>query len=313
MAMEWRPDIVEYADIDAEGLFHPGFCPCAVKLHMSHKVMRPFYSSKELQYNRRVVEGLESRFLTRADGLSSPSNWLIGEVTRMEGIAAASIAFVPNPIDTKRFSPHAISGKGLVPTVLYVGRLEPRKGALVFAESIPLIAGEFPEARFAFVGADRPSTDGTSQREALRSFFDRERIAGPVTFHGHDSESVYREFYQKATVFVMPSLLENCPYTLLEAMACGLPVVVSDCSGLSEIVADGRTGILFPAGSATELARHVVALLRSPARRRKLGEAARRAIMQRYSLEVCAEATERFYYSLISKREDTNTRTRVEH
>jgi glycosyltransferase involved in cell wall biosynthesis len=104
--------------------------------------------------------------------------------------------------------------------VLYAGRLEPGKGAVVFAHAIPHVARQFPNARFVFLGADRHSVTGGSQKAELKAFLVSEGVASQVEFHRHARSEVFREHYRKASVFVMPSLFENCPYTLLEAMAC---------------------------------------------------------------------------------------------
>jgi glycosyltransferase involved in cell wall biosynthesis len=300
MRAEWLPDIVEYADIDAEGLFHPAYSRRVVKLHSPHKVMRPFYSRREAPYAWKGIEALESMSIKRANGISSPSNWLAQEVGRLEKIPIDDIKIVLNAIDTDLFSPAPTMESKDRPLILYVGRLEPRKGATVFAQAIPKIAAQFADAQFAFLGADRSGVNGTSQREDLCVGFKSLGLLNRVQFHGHDSPAVYLDYYRRASVFVMPSLFENCPYTLLEAMACGKAVVVSDASGMAEMVDHGRTGIKFEAGNSNQLANATIELLESPEKCRTLGEAARTDVLNRFSVSVVAEATEKFYQSVLS-------------
>jgi glycogen(starch) synthase len=293
------PDVVEYADIDAEGLFHPNICPYVVKLHTPHQVLRPYYTSREVPYAQRGIELLEARTIRQADGISSPSHYLANKVAQLYRLNEKSIRWVPNPIDTDFFSPCAESGSGNPLAVLYVGRLEPLKGAMVFAAAIPAIARAVSNSRFIFLGADRASSSGGSQKQELEAFFEKEGLRDRVQFYGHAEPNVFRDFYRRATVCVVPSLFENCPYTLLEAMACGLPAVVSRAGGMTEMVDDGRTGVLFETGNADALAEATIALLQSPARRNSLGDAARQFVLKKYSLLVGAEATEQFYRNVI--------------
>lgn len=298
LSMTFTPEITEYADIEAEGLFHPPVSPYVVKLHVPHAVLRPYYTSHQVPYARRGIEALEARAVRRADGVSSPSNWLAKEVASLYDLDNARISRVPNSIDTDFYSP-SVGPNGTPQSVLYVGRLEPRKGAQIFAQAIPAIAQACPKTRFTFLGADRPGALGVSQKAELEAYFEEERVRDKVHFHGHATPEVFRDFYRLATVFVMPSLFENCPYTLLEAMACGKPAVVSRAGGMTEMIEDGKTGLLFEKGDSEALAEKVVELLKFPSLRAELGQTAREAILQRYSLDIGAEATEKFYQDVL--------------
>lgn len=295
------PDVVEYADIDAEGLFHPPICAYVVKLHTPHVILRRYYTADETPYARRGIEVLERRTITQADGISSPSHWLAHELSRLYGLSGGRITWVPNPIDIEFFSPSARLERQDALSILYVGRLEHRKGALVFGRAIPLIARQFPHAQFIYLGADRPGPSGGSTRTELLGYFEREGVLNQVQFHDHASPEVFREFYRCATVFVMPSLFENCPYTLLEAMSCAKPVVVSRAGGMPEMIEHGSTGLLFEADNSTALAEATTELLKSPTLRHTLGKNARQTVLERYSLEVGAAATEAFYQRILEK------------
>jgi len=297
----WLPDIVEYPDIDAEGLFHPSVCLSVVKLHMSHKLMRPLYSAKETGYSRYGIELLEALAIRRAGGISSPSSWLIREAQRLCITKDAVPRLVLNPIDPNLFSPGEDSGSRRGLSILYVGRLEPSKGAMVFAEATLKIASEFPQAEFTMIGADRLSKAGGSQKGELQDFFMRHGLSHRVQFFGHDSPESYANHYRNATLFIMPSLLENCPYTLLEAMSCAKPVIVSNAGGMSEMIVNGENGMLFTPGNASEIADVAMKLLSDPTQAIALGMAARKTVLERYSLDVVAESTEKFYQTVLEK------------
>ena len=305
LAQESPPDIVEYADIDAEGLFHPPVSPFVVKLHTPHVVLKPFFTAAQVPYDARRIELLEARMIRKADGLSSPSNALGDQISKLCNLDRERIQYVPNAIDTDFFSPEQPARSDSEPLVLYVGRLEPLKGALVFAKAVSTIARAVPNARFIFLGADRRSASGRSQKAELQAMLQSAGVETRVEFHGHGPPEQFRQFYRRATLFVMPSLFENCPYTLLEAMSCGLPVVASRAGGIPEIVRDGENGLLFPPGHAPSLATAVIDLLNS-SRRFEWGKAARAEIIMRFGLETAAMATEQFYARVIQSPVQTS-------
>lgn len=301
MVAEFQPDLVEYADIDAEGIFHPKLlCPSVVKLHTPHAVLRAYCSDKEAPYARRGIEWLESKSIRQATGISSPSLYLAGEIEKIVGIAHGRIQNVPNFIDTETYSPQPPSTEEQY-RVLYVGRLESLKGAPVFAQAIPLIARAIPQAKFIFLGADRPSKSGRSQRLELQQFIEQAGLLERVEYHGHALPEVFLSFYRQASVFVLPSLFENSPYTLLEAMSCGKACVVSRAGGMPEMLVDGVSGLFFEPGHPKDLADKVIGLLQNPERRKSMGLAARQRAEQEYSLEVGTEKTLAFYNSVIEK------------
>jgi glycogen(starch) synthase len=296
----FQPDIVEYADIDAEGFFHANsLCPHVIKLHTPHSVLKHFYSSREIPYALGGVEWMERRTIRSANGISSPSLYLAEQVANDIGIEQSRIQYVPNFIDTNQFVPDSVTDQSQSLSVLYVGRLEPLKGAVIFAKAIPFIRKEFSKARFIFLGVDRSAEDGTSQKAQLERFFIQESVMDHVEFHWHDTPDVFLSYYRKAAVFVMPSLFENSPYTLLEAMSCGKACVVSRAGGMTEMLVDGESGLFFEPGNSADLTEKVIALLKNPPLRKSLGQAARQRAEREYSLDVGIEKTVAFYRNVL--------------
>lgn len=299
-----RPDVVEYADIEAEGFFHPGICPYVVKLHGCQDVLAPYYTrSEQLQYPwvLRLMAAMEARMIRGADAVSSPSRWLAAEVSRLYAIASSRIADVPYPMDTDFFSPGPIAETARGPCVLYSGRLEARKGAFVFAKAIPAIARKVPEAEFVFLGVDRRSPAGASSREDIQTFLKGQGVGDRVRFHGDAPPMVFRDFYRRATVVVNPSLWENCPYTLLEAMSTAKPVVASRASGMKEMIVHGESGLFFEPEDSEDLARQVVALLEDGALRERLGTRAREIVLAKYGMDAATAGAVLLYERIIGR------------
>src|SRR5207244_136877 len=115
--------------------------------------------------------------------------------------------------------------------------------------------------------------------EEVRALVTRLQIRDHITFTGALSEEDVQRVLDGADVFALPSLMEGLPTSVIEAMAVGLPVVGSDVPGIREIVVDGVTGFLVPAGNATALAARLEQLLSDTSLRQAMGEAGRARAM----------------------------------
>jgi glycosyltransferase involved in cell wall biosynthesis len=120
-----------------------------------------------------------------------------------------------------------------------------------------------------------------------------------VHFHGFRRDA--HNFIAHCDALLMPSLHEGLPYTLLEAMALGTPVIASRVGGLAETIQDGATGLLVPPGSATGLAEAIGKLIADPALRARLGDAARRLQRASYSLEAMASSYLDVYREVLAR------------
>lgn len=153
-------------------------------------------------------------------------------------------------------------------TVLFVGRMDANKGSTVLARAIPMVRAPVP-VRFVFVGPDRGAEDPT--REIIRSLGVEDR----VDIRGYVPHDELPRLYREADVFVFPTTYKAEGFGLVaaEAMACGTPVVASRVGAVPEVVLDGRTGLLFTAGDATDLAVKLSSLLNDQELRARLGAA----------------------------------------
>ncbi len=119
---------------------------------------------------------------------------------------------------------------------------------------------------------------------------------------GHIStDAGLRNAYSAADVFVLPSLEDNFPNTMLEAMSCGTPVVAFDAGGISELVADGMTGRLVPAGNIEKLGEAIIEVILNGDKREFMGKNCRRVIEKGYSLEIQARRYLELYRELTDR------------
>jgi glycosyltransferase involved in cell wall biosynthesis len=168
--------------------------------------------------------------------------------------------------------------------LLVVGRLDMVKGHHLAIQAIAT-EGVWPELHLYIVGL------GPREPE-LRALAESLGIAHRVHMLGF-RRNVY-DYIAHCDLLLMPSLHEGLPYTLLEAMALGTPIIASRVGGLAEVMQDEGTGLLVPPGDTEALIHAIVRLHDHPELRRQLGEEAQRLQQARYSLEVMAE----HYFSL---------------
>lgn len=216
-------------------------------------------------------------------------------VERYPSIAARAVT-VYNGVDGDRFAPEAPAGARHTETVLYVGRVEERKGVHVLLDAFErVISPRRPQARLRIVGpssywkrGDHGYYDTLEKRCAANA---RIELRG-ATYDDAELAEVYRS----GDVSVVPSTFpEALGLTSLEAQASGVPVVVSDSGGLPETVAAGRSGFVFASGNAEQLGELVVDLLGNAARRASAGAAAREWAMTTFSWDVIAARLESEY------------------
>ncbi|MBW2354860.1 MAG: glycosyltransferase, partial [Deltaproteobacteria bacterium] len=127
-----------------------------------------------------------------------------------------------------------------------------------------------------------------------------EKVGIPVKALGYlDSEKELINAYCAADLFVLPSLEDNLPNTMLEAMSCGTPVVAFEVGGIPDGVKDGETGRLVPEGDAVEMGRAILSLISNSEKRRVMGKACRRRVEEHYSLDIQAGAYADLYKELM--------------
>lgn len=197
-----------------------------------------------------------------------------------------SSEIVPTGVDTKFFTPKWGRTPNVRPRVLFVGSLRPFKQPQILLAA----AARFPHADFVLAG------DGVMANE-LHARVHNERLKN-VTLLGAIGATAVREQCQQADVFLFPSLWEGSPKVILEAAACGLPVIARK-NYEPETVVDGQTGYLVP--SDAELFMRLEELLIRPDLRRNLGGAGRRH-SERFDWDVITRQWEGIFERVASQK-----------
>jgi glycosyltransferase involved in cell wall biosynthesis len=173
-----------------------------------------------------------------------------------------------------------------------VGRLEEQKGQRYLLAALPELALRIPDLAVLLVGEGR-------ERESLEGLVQDLGVRPLVRFLGtrRDLPRVFRAL----DVFVQPSLWEGLPLTLLMAMGARLPVVGTKVSGVTEVIADRKNGLLVPPGDSQALAAAILDLYHRPELRRRLGEAAHGTVVGEYSQEAMLRRLGNLYMDLYRK------------
>lgn len=178
--------------------------------------------------------------------------------------------------------------------LVYVGRLAPRKGTDVAVEALGILRRRGIDARLDLYGAVYPGYEWFE--DGLRERVAADGTEEAVSFHGYRAGPW--DAYAQADVVVMPSRAEPFGNVAVEAMHAGRPVVASAVQGLTEIIADGVTGVHVTPGDAGALADAIEGLAEDPALARRIASEGRRVAAQRFSLDTYRERIARLLATL---------------
>jgi glycosyltransferase involved in cell wall biosynthesis len=194
-------------------------------------------------------------------------------------------------VDTQAFRPRA--EPDTVPTVVLVARMLWDKGVGEFVEAARQLRQRNVLARFILVGEADPENPAAISRAELR----RWHAEGDVEWWGHRRDMP--EVLAGAHVACLPSYREGLPKSLLEAAACGLPLIATDVPGCREIAVHDKTALLVPPRDAPALAEAMMRLASDTELRRRLGAAARERVCEHFSTERITGQTVALYRELI--------------
>jgi glycosyltransferase involved in cell wall biosynthesis len=223
---------------------------------------------------KRALKGLVERLgLRRAAAVIATTPELAARARRL----AREVELIPNGVDTSLFHPPARPPENKPRRILYVGRLSAEKNLRAIVTATRHV-GDGATAVMVGAGPLRGALEAQARKEGV-----------VVEFPGVVDQRRLPEVYGSADAFVLASFTEGHPKVLLEAMACGVPCVASDCAGNRSLVTDGRTGLLFDPHRPRELADRLERLRTEPGLGRRLADAARAQIAAGYDLRALVE------------------------
>ncbi len=255
-------DIVEAPDVQEQGFWYSQHKRTAffLRLH-GYFYMREGEtlenSPKNLPLREQFFWWIERSSIFKADGVAAVSSDFAEFVRRFWNLDGKKIEVIHNAVDTAIFhgaSERSEQREQRELAVLFVGRIEPKKGIKVLARAIPIVLKEFPNVKFYFAGRD---THLENSSEMASEYILRHAPPNNVVFLGELPTPELIPYYQKIAIGVFPSLYEPFGLVALESMACGCATIVSQSGGLSDIIEHERDGLLVAPGNPFELAQAI--------------------------------------------------------
>jgi lipopolysaccharide/colanic/teichoic acid biosynthesis glycosyltransferase/glycosyltransferase involved in cell wall biosynthesis len=224
-----------------------------------------------------------------------------------EGICPEErVKFISNGINIERFGAEykgARTDLGLSPgdkVVGFVGRIVKEKGILELIEAMRRVIRAIPEARLLIVGDTLDSDRDKKTKQVISGMLAQDDLASHVIFTGL-IDDVPRAM-AAVDVFVLPSHREGMPYTIIEAMAAGKPVVATNIRGCREEVVPGSTGLLVPVNDPAALAEAIISIISRPELARQMGEAGRRRARELFDERQALDVLMKAYREIIDLR-----------
>lgn len=265
----------------------------SVWIHGEHGTM------EEKTFNKRI-----QRYLwRRADQLLAVSEVLANRLAATMDFPRERIHTIINGVDLNRFRPElpveslraSLNLSHETHIIGIVGRLEPVKDHFTFLQAMSDVVARHPNVCALIIG------DG-SLRSSLQHQVEKLKMTQHVRFLGRRSD--IPQLLNLMDIFVLSSQSEGMSNTILEAMACALPVVTTNVGGNPELVIDGETGILVPTSAPERLGKAMLSLLSSSKRCTEMGEYGRKRVKTLFSLEQMVANYEELYLSLLPKKQE---------
>ncbi len=286
-----------------EGYFGAALTRVPAKIHGEHGTFE----------HSLIKDKLQSALWGRFDAVTVVADALRQKMRDEFGYTGDNIQVIHNGIDTQKFYPSAelrqrfrqqlgLNQEFLVGTV---GRFHPVKDHFTLFRAFARFRTRVPNARLLMVGRETYSHLMEKYQGCLNDLGIREQ----VIFHPPTTR--VEEVFNAMDAFVLSSKSEGCSNVILEAMACGVPVVATRAGGNPELVQDGETGLLFEVKDTDELAKKLLKLYSNSELYKKLQLAGPRVIQKEFSLDQAVMSYEKLYAQLMQEKKNNHNCTSI--
>jgi len=282
--------------------FAPCFAAGLARRGSKHPSILYTDHGRPLDDRRRPARALAGRLLLRdTDRVTAAAEHVRDALDRYDGIEPARVLVIPTGIDPDRFDHPSDDERAVARqllklsedqrVIIHVARFAPEKDHETALRAFARAHDQVPEARLVLIG------DGPTRPAMQQAAWDL-GIADHCVFLGRRDD--VDALLPGADVCLLSSLAEGVPPTLLEAMACRLPVVATSVGGSAEVVVHGSTGLLCPPRDPHSLAHNLIVLLRDADLRKRMGTAGRQRVEQHFTRQAMLNAYARLYDQMLS-------------
>ncbi|KPJ50940.1 hypothetical protein AMJ40_01300 [candidate division TA06 bacterium DG_26] len=273
---------------DVIHLHGPYAClPSIVLKHSKSAIVATFHASSPYRKRYAILARVLRKSIERIDGFIAVSH---SAAETMKKYVDAEFTIIPNGVDADRFSPTVGRLEKFTdrrPTILFIGRLEPRKGLKHLLLAFGLLSKRLPDARLVVVG--------TGVMEGYYRSLVKNKVKSNIHFEGFVSSEDIPRYYASCDVFCSPPIgRESFGIVLLEAMASGKPIVASNIDGYRGVITDGEDGLLVEPENPKALADGLTRVLTDRELSSRLAAQGRKKAVA-YSWETITKRIESFY------------------
>lgn len=247
-------------------------------------------SARNCKRQGRFLDAMNRRAFGASDAIIVNSAQVQQYIEREYHAPSERITVIPNAIDLQRFRPQTRSAAA--PVIVTVGRLVAQKNPLLFVAAAAALRQRLPAARFTLIG-DGPMRADVEAAVRAAGLADACVLAG--------ERSDVDELIGQGDLFWLTSDWEGLPNALIEALACGLPAVVTDVGGTRDLVRDGQEGFVVAAGDRAGLVARSHAILSDAALHARMRAAARRRA-ESFGVQRMVQATQAVYERALARR-----------
>lgn len=304
-------DIVEGPNFSAETFVYSFYrkTPLVTRLHTHFSEVVDFCNMKK-NADIKLSCLMENSTILRSDMVTCSTRRHIETISNEIGCKPQNIEIIPLgiPLPKVEKKSHKETGDDSF-TVLYIGRLEKRKGAHVLAKAIPYVLEDVPETKFLIIGRDTYLTPAGNRFSGDREDSFKEKMINKITekylknvnFLGFVDDEIMDNYYKTCDVFVAPSVYESFGLIYVEAMSYGKPVVGCNVGGVPEVVRDGVTGLLVPPENPVLLANAIIKILKDRNMREEMGQEARKHVEANFTRDLMSEKTIHAYQKCLGQ------------
>jgi glycosyltransferase involved in cell wall biosynthesis len=252
----------------------------------------PLERGKDRLRMSKFAANFERDALRRAKNIICLNRYTSSFIT--DCIQNPQIRYIDNPADDSFFDIKNQEEEGRMLLLAPVRRL---KGHEFAVQAAAELKAQGHRINLYLVG---PPVDESYLAE-IRTMIDALGVDDCVHIENSASRAAAREHYSRASVVLLPSLIENAPLVVSEGMAAGKAIVATPAGGVAEMIEDGKSGVIVPMSDSKALAAGIARLLDSPQMRREMGAAAKQVAEQRFRKEVSVEKTLAFYRDILAQ------------